>query len=363
MSQLKSHKISSAVYNSCNKEVYTEISVADLWGILTTHWKWILLITLLSILAAFFYLSRAKPIFEAQAILLAPEARYVEPLNIQDINQISSDDIFKLLIGNLKSSSLRRKYFDANKKAFLKDSNRDNDEIIFQEEFNNKLKIKEGVKSEVGFVFASLEGYDQKLIAEWVNGFILLSERKTIDDLISNIEIKIVSQREKLQNQIQIAREFAKRRRQDRIALLNENIAIAQELKITNRENISLKLSDGKNIGVAVNTTEEPLYMRGVKELDAEVKALEARKEDDAFIFELRDKQEKLAQLEAATKQLQVTKTSVAAVKIDQKAYQPIGPVRPKRLLVLGMSAFLGIIVGCLAAFSINSITQKNKIK
>ena len=349
----QSHHVSSQTYSdACSED---EINLLDLWRVLVRQWKVICAIIGLSVLGAVAYVLLATPVYEAEAILRPPESKYVEALNISGISQISSADLFAKFTGNLKTgvfqhSSLRQQFFAENPQ--------------FSSLQRNLLGIKEGAKKEVGSVFVSLQGYDSKLVADWVNGFILLVEREALGELFDGIEIRIANQKKEILDQLQVARDFAGQRRLDRIVQLEDQIAIARASKIFDR-----KLSNyttyttmvSQSVEGTLNTVQEPLYLRGVKELAAEKAELEKRKNDEPFIDGFRDKQERLAQLDAGLKQLQAARAIVRAVTVDQPAIQAKSPVQPRRMRVLALSVALGGMLGIFAAFVVNLVAQRKK--
>lgn len=349
----QSHHVSSQTYSDACPD--DEVNLLDLWRVLARQWKVISVVTGLSILGAVAYGFLATPVFEAEAVVRPPESKYVEALNVPGINQVSSADIFARFTGNLKTgalknSSLRQQFVDENPQFSSLRRNIPN------------INMKEGAKNEIGPVSVSLQGYDPKLVADWVNSFILFVERRTLVDLFDGVEIKIANQKKEIQGQLQVGRDFAGQRRLDRIAQLEDQIAIARASNIFNR-----KLSNyttyttmvSQSVGGTLNTAQEPLYMRGVKELTAEKEELEKRKNDEPYIDGFRDKQEKLAELDAGLKQLQAARAIARAVTVDQPAIQSKSPVKPRRMRVLALSVVLGGIIGVFAAFVVNLVQQQ----
>lgn len=345
----QSHQVSSGVYPFAVCPAENEINLFDLWRVLVRQWKVIGAVTGLSVLGAVAYVLLVTPVYEAEAILRPPESKYVEALNISGISQISSADIFAKFTGNLKTgifqnSSLRQQFVAENPQ--------------FSSLQRNLPGIKEGAKNEVGSVFVSLQGHDSKLVADWVNGFILLAERRTLGELFDGIEIKIANQKKEIQNQLEVARDFAGQRRLDRIAQLEDQIAIARASKIFDRKLSNYTTMTSQSVGVTLNTAQEPLYMRGVKELTAEKAELEKRKNDEPFIDGFRDKQERLAQLDAGLKQLQAAKAIARAVIVDQPAIQAKSPVKPRGMRVLVLGIVLGGLIGVFAALVVNFVQE-----
>jgi LPS O-antigen subunit length determinant protein (WzzB/FepE family) len=196
-------------------------------------------------------------------------------------------------------------------------------------------------------------------VADWVNGFIVLAEKETLNNYLLGIETSIANRKKEIENQLQIGLDFANRRRKDRIALLEDQIAIARASKIYDRKLSSYTTMASQSVGVTLNTAQEPLYMRGVKELTAEKEELEKRKNDEPFIAGFRDKQESLAQLDAGLKQLQAARTMAHAVTVDQPAIEAKRPVKPSGMRVLALSIVLGVITGIFTAFWVNLVQEK----
>jgi LPS O-antigen subunit length determinant protein (WzzB/FepE family) len=325
-----------------------EIDLLDLWRVLVRHWKVICAFTGLSILGAVAYILLTPPVYEVQVAVKPPESKYVETLNIPGISQTSCADIFANFTEKLKSSSLRQQLIDESPQ--------------FSSLRGNVPSIKEGAKNETGSVVVSLQGKDPKLVSGWVNGFILLAERRTIGDFFDGIEIKIANQKKEIENQLQIGRDFANQRRLDRIALLEDQIAIARASKIFDRQLSGYSVAEGQSSGATVDILQGPMYLRGVKELVAEKEALERRGNNEPFIAGFRDKQQSLAQLDAGLKQLQAARAGAHAVTVDQPTVQYRSPMR--LALVLTLSTVVGGIMGVFAAFVINFVQQqKAKIK
>ena len=339
-----------------------EINLIDLWRILMLQWKVICAITALSILGAVAYVAMATPVYESQAVMRSPESRDVAVLNISDVSQVTSVDIFAKYIVNLKSSSQRQRFADETPELSSVHSLFVNKSPQLMRD--NGPKITEGTKFEIGFVFLSLKGPDPKLVTDWVNSFIRFANRSVVDDFCDSIEVKIVNQKKAIEDQLQIARDLEGQRRQDRIAMLDEHLSIASGLGISDRQHSWFATEKIDSSSVTLNAAQEPLYMRGIRELSAEKKQLENRKNDEPFIANFREKQENLARLSAGLKQLQAAKVIATAVTVDQQAIQPENPVQPKRGLVLILSVVFGVTIGVFVAFMVNFVQQqKAKIK
>ena len=90
-----------------------------------------------------------------------------------------------------------------------------------------------------------------------------------------------------------------------------------------------------------------PLYMRGTKALEAEIKVLRERASDEPFAEGLRDLQEEEAFLEG----LLLDGDKLSSVVVDAQASIPYRPARPNVAAVYVLSTILGLVLGCFLVF------------
>jgi len=329
-----------------------EIDLVELWRILLRQWKVIATTVGISILGAVAYVLLTPPIYQVQAVVVQPERDLIVDWQTIGIPKPSRADFFARYVQNLKSSNYRQqfvedhpqlaviaRYFAAKPQKFQRD---------------NMPNVLEGKKDKAGFVEVTIQGPDSKAAADWINGFLLWVDRKTVDEFCDGFEAEVISKQKALHNKIAAALDFAAQRRQDQIAQLNDQIAIAQALKIFDRQLSGNSTLATQTVGVTLNAVQEPLYMRGVKELTEQREALARRENDEPFIDGLREKQENLAILDVSLKQVQEARAGAHAVRVDQLAIDDNDPVRPKRLLVLALSLVLGSLLGVVVAFLMN---------
>ena len=337
-----------------------EISLIDLWRILSSHWKLIAGLTCLSVLCAVVYLVMTPRVYEATAFLLPAAARDVEILNIPGINNTATQNMFVNKVKeNLESKTLLKRFAIENQKLFPSGGNY-NIDLPNIKNINGKEDIAKAFS-------VSLQSPDAKYLAEALNAFILFAEQNSIDDYFADIETNVANRKKAISTAIQISRDFAVQRRQDRIALLEEQIVIARAANIIQRKTLVSDPSDhlteeNQSVNVEFNTIREPFYRRGVKELTSEKEALEKRKDEDPYNPTLRQNQEELAKLEAGLQQFQAAKGIVQAVKIDQQAVLSDTPVKPKPRLVMALSLVLGMVIGVFAAFMISFVQHAKSL-
>jgi chain length determinant protein (polysaccharide antigen chain regulator) len=125
---------------------------------------------------------------------------------------------------------------------------------------------------------------------------------------------------------------------------LVEPISLGQVQKTGNSQS-AIKTIAGSNI----------LYMRGSRLLSAELEGLKNRKKADAFVPGLRDLQGKLELLKA----IKLDPAQIRVARLDQPAYPPSSPIKPKRKLILALGLLLGLMLGVFAAFFANFLEKQ----
>ncbi len=379
-----------------------DLSLAGVWRVLIRRWKVILSTAILAVIAAAGYLLVATPQFEAEVVVLPPETHHIEALNIPDIYEATAEDVQTIFARNLRSDTLRRQFFDENGLfSVLGGGESGTDESVFRRRFSDRLKVRSGTRDEKDLVFVTLEGEHPERIAAWVNDFVRFAASRTVDDIVDGVRTRIANRRDGLRERIEISRERAKqrredrltvleeklailrdgRRREDRLVVLDEQIAIARELNIMDRDDARPVVLEEQSVGVNVSTASEPLYLRGVNELTVEREALAKREDDDPFlpglreivaemevlkqrtnndpfIPALRDKEEEVAQLEASLARLQGSASCIIPARIDREAVAPEAPASPKKSRILPLSLVAGLLLGVFAAFQLNAFEQ-----
>ncbi len=189
--------------------------------------------------------------------------------------------------------------------------------------------------------------------------------------------------RAQLNDELAALRQQLKTRRNNRINQLNEAIRIADSLGI-NKPTTPSSLgaaevaTQGSVIRTEVNNQQIPLYFMGTDALEAERKALLARRSDDftepriaqiarelkllehnrqievlnsrenedLFLKDLAGWREEAARLRA----LQFDTASLKLVSIDQQAVEPSAPIKPRKVMIVALALVLGGMLGLFVA-------------
>ena len=139
-----------------------------------------------------------------------------------------------------------------------------------------------------------MEWDDPVFPAKLINNYIRFFDLSTIQMLVAAGRNSISSQIRDIENTIASKRKMAKVRRLDRIIAIQEAANTAYLLGIKDRVDTTNVVQYNQ---LSITTTSTPLYYRGFRALNAEIKILKNRKSDDPFIAGLLDLPEKLALL------------------------------------------------------------------
>ncbi len=206
----------------------------------------------------------------------------------------------------------------------------------------------------------SAEWHDPDEAADWANGISEMANEMVVKHYLSNLDYRLRQQIENIEYTISSKRKFAKKRREDRIVMLEEALHTAEALELKERFNTNpILYEDSSQAGdIAINTVNTPTYYRGTRALLAEIDILRNRTSDDPFITILRDLEEELIH----RKSINISDISIKAYTLDQSATSPKQPIKPKRRLIVTLGGIIGLMGGVFLAFLLNFIqNQKNR--
>jgi chain length determinant protein (polysaccharide antigen chain regulator) len=328
-----------------------EISVVDLWMIIAKRKRLILFSMLGSLLVAGAYLVLAEPLYKSDAWLLPPQPHTIRELIIghdqfavRGAENYTPEMVYSAFLANLRSHGLRREFFDSQNIEPQESENAPNTDRIFELEFNRRLQVQPD-KINPEFVTVSFSHPNPATAAKWLNAMISFANRRTIDQLLNNVKSAVGAELDQVRRHLASELKLAKERRRDRIAQLEEALRVAKALGINDSGVPGIVNRSGE--GLAVNTAEMPLYMRGAEALESEIQVLASRKSDEPFITNFRDLQERRNFLES----ISIDPGALSAVRIDEAARIPYRAEKPKTGIVLGIALTLGALLGIVVAF------------
>ena len=359
---------------------YLEDDTIDFYALYLIIWrrKWMIIaLTVVTTVVSVVYSLQLKRIYKAEALLLPPNSKDVQSMNVLGLQKtlsegvganvtpiynsiyvtgITARDVFNKFKQNLNSRSLHRKFIEDNGLIeFLspKQTPGTRKEDAYKV-FSEIISIKESS----GITSISIELYDSDSAARWINKFIEFVDKETISMLVDDLQNTIKNKIRDIEYTVGSKRELAIQRREDQIIRYREAAKIANNLGIQRRIDAT-NIIQNTQLQVGLETATTPLYYLGYEALITEIEILRSRKSDDPFIIGLRDLQEQLAML----KSIRLDQENMSAVLIDQEAYPTKNPIRPNRTLIVSLSTVAGFFSGILLAFFVEfvqNIRRKN---
>ncbi|MEJ1355783.1 MAG: Wzz/FepE/Etk N-terminal domain-containing protein [Candidatus Sedimenticola sp. (ex Thyasira tokunagai)] len=352
-SQSPQHTPPSCLYYPQHIASEDEISLTDLWLILDKRKIIILVMTALVTLAALTYALTTTPTYKAGAIFFPPSAKDIQMLTVQGVQGVQG--VYGAFKRNLGSRALHRRFFEEQGLIEILSSG-----PVSATSIEKALQVFSGmlgIKSNGDELSLSIEWRDPEQAAGWVNQLTAFVDSETVHQLASDLMGEIDRRIRDIENIISSKRQLAKQRREDRLVRLEEGLQIAESLGITDQQGVFNIVQNASSAGDASRSKNHQIYNRGIKGLQAEIAVLGKRKSDDAFITGLRDLQEELARLRS----INVDETAISAVTVDQAAFPPSQPIKPKRRRIVVLGLLLGLMLGIFAAFFLNFLDNQRK--
>ena len=308
-------------------------------GLLVYERKISVILIILGILAgAVLYSISVQPIYRATANVVPPLDTRVSTVNVPGCSSWSGEDIFQVFRKHILDPSRRETFFKQTKVLKLTQTLDSNIEVGIDFDKNDRLTLH-------------LDGASADLIEVLAGQYISANERTATKQVLSEI-MECLSVRENI---------------------LNESIAVE---RITTKERLKRdiqNLEDARNIAEEIGQYEFdprapaiPLFARGVKALDAEIRNLRSRSTTDSAIDALssaiiRDKNElrNIGRLRGTN----TWTSSVISAQVQSEPYADPEPIFPKRSLIWIYGLIIGLFVSLFYAISMNKIRmiQKNR--
>lgn len=400
---------------------HDEIDLVQLVSALWKQKKLVVAVTALAGVLGLAYALLATPYYKVQSVLRPAAIKDLDELNHLGVYELSPQQALAQVGTALDSYETRLGFFRDNQHLFadLAQPGRSLEQTFesFNDEAFKLLQPDEKKAAGTTPFFGIQLTYPQGLNGvEVINSFVQYSLDNVrqqiaadLDTLIGNRlsqlgknmaaaresyeatkEIKIAKlseadalKRAELSDELGALRQQLKMRRENRINQLNEAIRIASSLGITRPTTPSSLgaseiTSQGSVIRTEVNNQQIPLYFMGSDALEAERKALLARRSDDfteprialiarelkllehnrqievlssrknedLFLKDLAAWREEAARLRG----LHFDTESLKLVSIDQAAVEPSLPIKPQKAMIVALALVLGGVLGLLIA-------------
>jgi chain length determinant protein (polysaccharide antigen chain regulator) len=326
-----------------NYQSNDEMDLSDLLKGIWEQRRLVLCVVVLFTLAAGAYAFLSKPVYEARAFILPPTQNDIGDFNYgrtpeSGMKPYTTKDVYSTFTGNLQSESLRREFFNRVYLPSLSKDDRQRSLDALYRQFSSDLTLVQPGKDFADrFTVLALNSKPDRA-AEWLRLYVDQVSDATKKELIKNFSKEIKVYVRNIESRIAMLRENAANTRQDTVRQLREAEKVASAIGLENHLVVSGSVT-GDMSGI---NDPRLIYLRGTKALEAEVKNLQERESDDAFIADLRQ----LQGLSDFYKNIKINAEDVAVYRLDGVIETPDSPIKPRKALILLLGLILGLISG-----------------
>lgn len=352
---LRSQRLEHPIKHIYGKD---EIDLLELVRILWKQKGLILLVTLISTMVGFAYISFTKPVYEVRAYISSPNTADIDALNYGQsfpeglLKPFEVKMVYNMFIEILLSKSIQHNFFN---KFYLPDfspaSQHKFDQGMLYQQFQNSLTIKDIPRSMPTQYIVTATGHDADKLVEMVTQYVDLANYQAKEQILSAVNKRHQNILKELQQRIDSARETVKKRKLDRLVQLNEALKIAQATGLS--EPIPALVS-----GVSDDQNKPSImYSRGTKALIAEIENLNQRQSGSSFFPQLQ-------QLEGEYylyKKVTIEPEDFRMFRLNDAIEKPDFPVAPKKSLILVLSIITGLLCGIMIAIGRSLLLKPRK--
>ena len=325
-----------------------EIELFDLMQGIWRQRLWVGLVATPIVAAGVAYALLATPVYEARLFVEPPSQNDIAQLNFgrggdSGLSYLTVKDVYDIHLQALQSEGVRYAFFRDVYLPSLSEESRKGSRDSLYGEFANLLTVAPAGKGSSTRYTVTASVADPQQAAKWVVAYNELAADNAKHEVLESNRSDMLVKADNLQMQIDAQKASARREREDSIAQLKEALLVAKSIGLEKPPVISQPLTDEVSAAMGGALT----YMRGSKALESEIANLEARASDEPFIRGLRPMQEKVT----FYRNLKIDPSSINVFEQDGAVELPDRPVKPKRALIVVLSAVLGLGAGALFAF------------
>lgn len=312
--------------------------------------KWLIIgctVIITALAAAYAFLS--TPTYQATTGVMPPRLSDISGYNLgrseAKLTEFTVEDVYGVFKRNLLSGSLKRQFFDQTYLPSLSAEAAGAAKDTLWKRFNSDFTVQApDAKNNPDYYVVTVEGEDPQAAAEWANYYVKMAAAKSAEVMKGNLLTEIGTKAQSLSRQIDALRVTAEKRRNDRIARLQEALTVAEAVGYDSPQVTPGKTSSDGDFAEFMDGN--LMYMRGAKAVKAELAVLEKRTNDDPFIVELRGIENQMDFLQ----KIDVNPDNVAVFTLDSPALVPETPIAPKKMLILVLGIILGGVIGLMVA-------------
>ena len=326
----------------------------------------------ITILAVAYALS-IPPTYKANISFLSPNQSSVLQLNKIKLTSETSETIYRKFLNKVMSSQFQRKIFDEN--DYLAKLNPESKPIKnledFFAEFSKSInletnKVQKNVEK-LNYerpINISLEGSDALVISNFLNDLANTADTETVNEFLTIIQQKIDIRLEEISRQISLLKQHEDKNRKNKIQELSYALEMATELGVKDNNfsglNSSSSSSSSSSTSLKIDLSNgESLpkwYLFGENALRKEITIL--KQNTHQFIPKIATLEIEEIRLKAFT----VSSIGINTMQINQYAYAPETPIKPKKKLIVAVAFIAGFILSIFLVFIMNAFRKEENI-
>ncbi|WP_448632321.1 MULTISPECIES: Wzz/FepE/Etk N-terminal domain-containing protein [Pseudomonas fluorescens group] len=335
----------------------------DAFQIARALWRqvWVIIsVTAIAVVLGLMYAFFSERVFEARAYLVPPTQSDIAELNAGrtkefELEPYTIEQVYRLFVRNLLSETLRQEFFESTYLPSLSEDEKKRSQDALYAEFLKKLKVTPVTADEVGRYSVIAQTGNAEQSVDWVKKYIKHAELQAVNEITKNVSYEAKVRAQNMGREIDAKRETGEAMRADTLVKLRASLGVAEAVGVQK----PTMIFDGTPNAATTNMTGEMSFLRGVEALKAEIKSIEGRSSNDAFLSGLRDLQAKKSFFE----KLAVTPLKIDMYRYDGDVEVPQEAIKPKRTLVVLLALVLGLMLGVLAALSVHHLGGKSAKK
>lgn len=328
------------------------VDVVDLVRVVAAGWRILVASIVLSLVAAAGYLYLATPRYEVALSVDRPLPSQIAALNVgrtgaAGLTPFTVDDVFGYFLRRLRSEEAFQKFFSEVYLPSLDPEMRQAPEARLYKQARKTVEVRapSGKAQDLGLFTIRMRADDPEKTVAWLQKFLGQIEedaRKAfIETTRRDLDVRIGNAERDLRERRLVAETL----REDRARQLREALVVAKAISLQDPQFTTARPPSADRVSPFIDGSS--LYARGAKSLAAELKVLQEREGDDAFIAGLRDSESQLRMWKSVRETMPV---EFSMYRADGDVLAPADPATPKVGLVFALALTVGVASGVLIA-------------
>lgn len=317
---------------------------------------WVIIgITAIAGILGLLYVVLSERVYEARGYLVPPTQSDIADLNTGrtkefELSPYSIDDVYRIFLRNLRSEALRQEFFANEYLPSLSQDQQARSRDALYAEFVRRVQINPTTSDEAGRYSVVVQTNSGDKAVDWIKKYVKRAETRATEEIMKNVSYEARVHAKNVAQEIDTKRETGQTEREDALVKLRAALGVAESSGVQK----PTMVFGNSSSALAGNMEGDMSFLRGAEALKAEIKNLELRSSNDAFIKELRELQAKKNFFD----KLATADREIGMYRYDGLVDAPENAIKPKASLVIGLALVLGAMLGLLTAFMLYRLEE-----